>query len=139
MLERKHLKSSSERCCFISFPLLKFFFYLWIISLRINCLNHMAAFISGFEAWLWSLKDTLLYVREEWALIIVLFLLYFFISPSSCDRASFVSMNHAMVSILGSPKHHIGIISVRDFWIWCLRFDDFFQSSWVSLYLSKLN
>lgn len=48
-------------------------------SLRINCLSHMVAFISDFEAWLWSLKDAILYIREEQGLIIVLFLLYFFI------------------------------------------------------------
>lgn len=71
----------------------------------------MAAFISGFEAWLWSLKDTILYIWEEQGLIIVLFPLYFFISPSTCDQASFVSVNQAMVSIWDSPKHHVGITS----------------------------
>ena len=51
----------------------------------------MVAFISDFEAWLWSLKDAILYIREEQGLIIVLFMLYFFIFPSTCDQASFVS------------------------------------------------
>lgn len=35
--------------------------------------------------------------------------------PFSCDQGSFVSVNHGVVSILGAPKHHLGMISVRAF------------------------
>lgn len=109
VMERGHFKYSSERRCFISFPLLRFFSCLWIMSLRINCLNHTVAFICSFEAWLWSLKNAILHVWEQ-GLIIVLFLSYFFISHSLCDQASFVSVNHIGL-YLGFTTYCVGIIS----------------------------
>lgn len=65
----------------------------------------MAAFISSFETWLWSLKDKILYIQEEQGLIIVLFFWYTFLfSFLRVNQAFFVSVNHAVVSVLGSPK-----------------------------------
>lgn len=108
-----------KRHCFL-FPLNRVF--------KNQLLESHGCLYPGFEAWLWlwSLKDAILYIQEEWSLIIVFLSVVLFYFSIFMWPGFFFSVNEAMVSISVSLKHHIGIISVREFWLCYLGFDDLF-------------
>lgn len=120
-----------------------FSFYLWIVSLRINCLTHEAAFICSFEACLWSLTDLILYLRGArfnycpFSSIVLFFFMFFpfivwlgFFSEQGILSWSLFWVQQSVTWELSQS----GIFEIR-----YLRFDDLFYSNWASLSLSNVN
>ena len=131
------LKYSSERCCYILST-----FEIFLPPLNHVFKNQLLKSHGCFYLWLWSMaviteRRNSLYLRRAGfnycPFYVILFYFPFYMWPGFfCEWIR-------QWSILDSLKHPVGIISVRDFWIRYLRFDDLFSSDWASLYFSKMN